>query len=1139
MLRCFSRFAWLLVLTAALPLPVAAKTIDIGVAAAVRPQATGTPPEQDSRILNVGIDLFANERIETGPSGQTHLLFRDGSSISIGPRATLVLDSFVYDPETKTGELVVSASKGLFRFVGGRISKTKPVLFKTPEAVIGIRGGVAMMNVNTPADIQAAQQQGQNLNPADVTMLYGDEVFMDTGSTRQTMNRPGSTMSLTPGGVITPPTVATQQQLNAALSSLEEPQQSEDDEGGLGSIAPAAGGPAVSDSDVSNSQLSELGSNNAPAAVGGSTPPPPAPLSAGAAETATATASQQQMLDASVPNRPVGELMDSDGLSNLVTEGAPVGQLVGIMAMALDPDSTDTVTFVLIDNAGGRFAIDPVTGKVSVASSELLDFESAMEHQIIIQAMSTDGSTLTLPLTIALGDDTSEFTVVSVLDNNAAANEVSEEAANGAIVGIMAFANDDDASDSVTYSLVNDANGRFTIDPNTGTVTVADASLIDFEASSSHTVTVRATSTDNSFSDQEFTIAVLEVESESGGGATLPAFVGRARCCEDNGTGTDDGNGSRDFNIGDVNIAGTTFAATGANGNFGDLFFPSSDGAFGSGAATGALFDPGFGVPSGGFVTRALNGEFAFYELSSASGQRGIILAGVPTPQSTIPTSGFTRYKIFDDTTNTDAPNVSRVPFVRHAISGMEDNTDAYFVWNDNGSNGQKGFGIGRVLISGPAGTGQNASVSVVVGEIAESGDGNTYLDGWQRGSQRAGFGNPRQFDGRVASLPLNSSTSTDSHFVGSNFPGGFHLAAATANGGLEPGFTGTTRRHGAPNNDFTDRPNAVGLLEDHSATTANARTTGNQRGFMGGVLAFYLPTSTSTSPNGFRPFISSNETPSVVPPSFLQTSASLNQIEFQLEARVYDNAEPQNTLVTRFGGFNNNAASLFVDDQIFVARENFNSPGTTNGGNNLISAATSRFYLTTAHNFEHNAFQGSTTFCTCSFLTWGFLGFDFVDTQDNNIKRSQLATWVTGNNHSRQLSQFPNGTATYSGHVFGTVATGPTVYAATGNLEMNLSFSSGLVTVTSGSITNFDGGNYTMSNVGETASFGVTANLTLTTKTGYQANDIQGRMAGMFYGTGAPPENFAGNFRLEKAAGSGADYDAGGIAMAETAVGP
>ena len=49
---------------------------------------------------------------------------------------------------------------------------------------------------------------------------------------------------------------------------------------------------------------------------------------------------------------------------------------------------------------------------------------------------------------------------------------------------------------TVTYSLTDDAGGRFTIDANTGVVTVADGSLLDYETA--HNVTVHTSSVTSS-----------------------------------------------------------------------------------------------------------------------------------------------------------------------------------------------------------------------------------------------------------------------------------------------------------------------------------------------------------------------------------------------------------------------------------------------------------------------------------------------------------------------------------------------------------------------------------------------------------------------------------------------------------------
>ena len=277
--------------------PGAIAAVDIGVASAVRPDARGTPPDQASRLLHVGVDLFANELIETGRSGQTHILFRDGSALSVGPNSSLQLDTFVYDPKAKEGELVVAATKGVFRFVGGRISKKTPVLFKSPTAVIGIRGGVAMIELaGAGAPV-----------PASVTMLFGEEVFMESGGNRQTMYSPGFVLSQDASGSIGEPNRATPEQLNATLAKLEDPPADEEDGGTLGALAPAAGGVAVSDEDVAQSQLNELGSNNNPQTVASAdtgSQPTDARRTSQAASSEATTASQREATDTSTQSEP-------------------------------------------------------------------------------------------------------------------------------------------------------------------------------------------------------------------------------------------------------------------------------------------------------------------------------------------------------------------------------------------------------------------------------------------------------------------------------------------------------------------------------------------------------------------------------------------------------------------------------------------------------------------------------------------------------------------------------------------------------------------------------------------------------------------------------------------------------------------
>ena len=85
-------------------------------------------------------------------------------------------------------------------------------------------------------------------------------------------------------------------------------------------------------------------------------------------------------------------------------EGAANGTAVGVTAAANDVDTIDSVTFSLDDDAGGRFAIDSVSGVVTVANGALLDREAAASHDIVVRALSSDGTSSVALFTIAIGD---------------------------------------------------------------------------------------------------------------------------------------------------------------------------------------------------------------------------------------------------------------------------------------------------------------------------------------------------------------------------------------------------------------------------------------------------------------------------------------------------------------------------------------------------------------------------------------------------------------------------------------------------------------------------------------------------------------------------------------------------------------
>jgi hypothetical protein len=142
---------WSAIVTIALGAASNAMAEKIGVAAAVVNQVQGVSGG-NSRPLSVGSDVFAHEHIRTSDASTAQLLFFDKTSVSIGPRADLVLDSFVYNPNQGGGKVVINAVQGAFRFITGS-QNPRNYAIKTPVATVGIRGTVLDLLITGNATI--------------------------------------------------------------------------------------------------------------------------------------------------------------------------------------------------------------------------------------------------------------------------------------------------------------------------------------------------------------------------------------------------------------------------------------------------------------------------------------------------------------------------------------------------------------------------------------------------------------------------------------------------------------------------------------------------------------------------------------------------------------------------------------------------------------------------------------------------------------------------------------------------------------------------------------------------------------------------------------------------------------------------
>jgi hypothetical protein len=179
----------------------------VGVAAAVKPDATSKTAGGETTTLKIGKSVFYNERIDTSGSGVVQVLLLDGSTFTVGPGSSLVIDKFVYNPKSGTGSLAASFSKGALRFVGGKLSKNEPgVKIKTPAGALTVRGGIALAKVN-------------GANQAQFVFVFGKYLSLLRNGQLLTLNA-ASQMFVISGSGPAKVTDATQAAINAILAAI-------------------------------------------------------------------------------------------------------------------------------------------------------------------------------------------------------------------------------------------------------------------------------------------------------------------------------------------------------------------------------------------------------------------------------------------------------------------------------------------------------------------------------------------------------------------------------------------------------------------------------------------------------------------------------------------------------------------------------------------------------------------------------------------------------------------------------------------------------------------------------------------------------------------------------------------------------
>jgi hypothetical protein len=159
----------------------------------------------------------------------------------------------------------------------------------------------------------------------------------------------------------------------------------------------------------------------------------------------------------------------------------------------------------LIGETNNVFLLDTFSGEVSIKDLSDLDPEIHQSYEMNIQVLLKNGITFSTPFTLAINPNPP---VGLIKDINLLSDVVPENISeNGIAVGITAYA--EDINNNVSYSLSDNADGRFKIEQTTGVVSVADFTLFSRDELLKHKIVVEAVSEDGSKQSKYFDITVL------------------------------------------------------------------------------------------------------------------------------------------------------------------------------------------------------------------------------------------------------------------------------------------------------------------------------------------------------------------------------------------------------------------------------------------------------------------------------------------------------------------------------------------------------------------------------------------------------------------------------------------------------
>jgi hypothetical protein len=179
----------------------------IGAVSRIQGEASATQAGA-TRALSLNAPVFLNEVVSTGEAARLEVTFTDKTRLTLGEKAKLTLDTYVFNPAAGRRTIRFGVI-GALRFLSGKLARlvSSRVSVTTPVATIGIRG----------TDFFAGPIDDQALG----VLLIEGAVVVSNAAGQRILNRPGQGTNIaTPGAAPGPVTIWPQAKFNRALAAV-------------------------------------------------------------------------------------------------------------------------------------------------------------------------------------------------------------------------------------------------------------------------------------------------------------------------------------------------------------------------------------------------------------------------------------------------------------------------------------------------------------------------------------------------------------------------------------------------------------------------------------------------------------------------------------------------------------------------------------------------------------------------------------------------------------------------------------------------------------------------------------------------------------------------------------------------------